>query len=39
MNYHKRWKNLSDHCPIISDFGEHTKEELDEMDIALKGLW
>ena len=36
MNNQKRWRNLSDHCPIIADFGESTKEELEEIKMALK---
>jgi hypothetical protein len=36
MKNKKRWRNLSDHCPIIADFGEGTKEELEEIEMALK---
>ena len=32
MNNQKRWKGLSDHCPIIADFGELTVEEKKEIE-------
>lgn len=38
MNNKKRWRELSDHCPIIADFGELTKKQIDKMDMVLRGL-
>jgi exonuclease III len=35
MNNQKRWRDLSDHCPIIADFGELTKEYVKELDELL----
>jgi hypothetical protein len=31
MNNKKRWQNLSDHCPIVADFSEITKKEMEEI--------
>jgi exonuclease III len=38
INNQKRWNNLSDHCPIIADFGEFTEKEINEIEKVLKGL-
>ena len=36
MNNQKKWRNLSDHCPIIADFGKGPKIELKELEMPLK---
>jgi hypothetical protein len=36
MNNKKRWRELSDHCPIIADFGELTKKQIDKIEMTLR---
>ena len=38
MNNRKRWRGLSDHCPIIADFGELTIEDNKEMEKIAKEI-
>jgi hypothetical protein len=38
MNNKKRWKDLSDHCPIIADFGETSEKKVNEIQKELNEM-